>query len=327
MRNTARLGFVLLITAACGTSDELFRASDGGPGGSNNDSTIAEGSAGDAGMCPAGKVWCPGCTPGTGLCIAGGCGGYACPVVGYDASGSDDGGADAGGDAGQCPAGQMWCPGCAPGTGFCSVGCTNLACPPVGSDAGIADAGSGDAGAKDAGGDAGQCPAGEKWCQGCTAGSGVCIMTGDQCGGVTQCPPVDAGTTDAGGDAGQCPPGEIWCPGCTPGTGSCGTGGCPGYQCPGADAGQPATCAQATTAAECAALTNCHAVYVDPGNCDCAASGCCTQFSLCANGGQADCKGAGLACTISSPSCESPYVMSYTTDCYEGCVLSTECAP
>jgi hypothetical protein len=34
-----------------------------------------------------------------------------------------------------------------------------------------------------------------------------------------------------------------------------------------------------------------------------------------------------LACTISSPSCESPYVMSYTTDCYEGCVLSTECAP
>ena len=34
----------------------------------------------DAGACPAGQTWCPGCTPGTGSCSVGGCPGYACPL-------------------------------------------------------------------------------------------------------------------------------------------------------------------------------------------------------------------------------------------------------
>jgi hypothetical protein len=51
-------------------------------------------------------------------------------------------GADAGTDAGQCPAGQMWCPGCTPGTGSCFAGgCPASACPPP--DAGTNDAPSG----------------------------------------------------------------------------------------------------------------------------------------------------------------------------------------
>jgi Kazal-type serine protease inhibitor domain. len=32
-------------------------------------------------------------------------------------------------DAGVCPAGQRWCPGCTPGTGSCGIACTTIACP------------------------------------------------------------------------------------------------------------------------------------------------------------------------------------------------------
>jgi hypothetical protein len=52
------------------------------------------------------------------------------------------GGTDAGTDAGPCPAGQMWCPGCTPGSGSCFAGgCPAVACPPP--DAGTIDAPSG----------------------------------------------------------------------------------------------------------------------------------------------------------------------------------------
>ena len=227
-----RLGIALLFAAACGTSDELFPSSDGGPGGSGAGSTTSKGGGGGGGA----------------------------------------GGGDAGG------------------------------------------------GRKDAGGDAGQCPAGETWCQGCTPDSGFC--TTGICGGVTQCAPVDAGTQDAGLPPGQCPAGQVWCPGCTPGSGECGTGGCPGYMCPPA-------CAQATTAADCAATIGCHAVYYDPGTCDCAVSGCCTEFTLCPTApgeGRLQRRVVGM-----------PYraavlrvawdVISYSGSCYEGCVLSTERAP
>lgn len=40
-------------------------------------------------------------------------------------------------DAGVCPAGQMWCPGCTPGTGSCGTACPGLVCAPL--DAGCAD--------------------------------------------------------------------------------------------------------------------------------------------------------------------------------------------
>jgi hypothetical protein len=48
------------------------------------------------------------------------------------------GSADAGADAGPCPAGQNWCPGCTPGTGLCLAVCGAVACPPP--DAGTSDA-------------------------------------------------------------------------------------------------------------------------------------------------------------------------------------------
>jgi hypothetical protein len=60
------------------------------------------------------------------------------------------GGADAGADAGPCPAGQIWCPGCTPGTGSCFTGgCPGIAC--LEQDAGCTgSACSKDAGASDA---------------------------------------------------------------------------------------------------------------------------------------------------------------------------------
>jgi Kazal-type serine protease inhibitor domain len=61
-----------------------------------------------AGVCPAGKMWCPGCTPGTGTCLAM-CGAVACPPpdsgtgdAGTGVACSDDGGVGLAAVARQC---------------------------------------------------------------------------------------------------------------------------------------------------------------------------------------------------------------------------------
>jgi hypothetical protein len=86
------------------------------------------------------------------------------------------------------------------------------------------------------------------------------------------------------------------------------------------------TCSQITTQAACDLRSDCHAVYVDPGTCGCASQGCCAHFDHCADGGKADCTGPA-SCTIVTPFCEAPYVVSYKGQCYEGCVRQTSCAP
>ena len=68
-------------------------------------------------------------------------------------------------------------------------------------------------------------------------------------------------------------------------------------------------------------------MFVDPQNCRCAAIGCCTRFSRCADGDQAMCKNTGLSCTLAQPHCEGPYVVSYVSTCYEGCVKVKDCEP
>jgi hypothetical protein len=136
---------------------------------------------------------------------------------------------------------------------------------------------------------------------------------------------------DAGADAPICPAGQRWCAGCTPGTGSCGQV-CPAIACV-ADAGStgdaiPVSCSQLTTQGACEARSDCHPVFHDPGTCGCATKGCCARFSACADGGKATCTmPTTMACTVVTPFCESPYVLSYTKICYEGCVLQSECAP
>lgn len=85
-------------------------------------------------------------------------------------------------------------------------------------------------------------------------------------------------------------------------------------------------CSTVTTLDACEARPDCHSVFQDAGTCDCAASGCCAKFSFCADGGKAACTGTPL-CRSVAPFCESPYVVSYTGTCYEGCVKKTDCAP
>jgi hypothetical protein len=144
------------------------------------------------------------------------------------------------------------------------------------------------------------------------------------------------------GSVGVCPSNYRWCPGCTPGTGTCAFV-CPASPCPvldGATAADAAdghadgaavdggACSSLTTLADCQARSDCHAVFTDPGTCGCASSGCCARFSRCADGGNALCtQPTGIACTTPTPFCESPYVLSYTAVCFEGCVLSSECGP
>jgi hypothetical protein len=105
----------------------------------------------------------------------------------------------------------------------------------------------------------------------------------------------------------------------------------PRYCCPAeAYAGcvAPPACAEVTTRAECDARSDCHSVFVDPGDCSCAAIGCCARFARCADGGRANCTGSVVECDRVIPHCESPaYVVSYTANCYEGCVVPGDCAP
>jgi hypothetical protein len=102
-----------------------------------------------------------------------------------------------------------------------------------------------------------------------------------------------------------------------------------GFQCATGDAGGEGgvPCADATTLETCDARSDCHSVFEDPRNCACAALGCCARFARCADGARAVCTGGAIACDALTPYCEAPYVVSYTQNCYEGCVRATACGP
>jgi hypothetical protein len=93
-----------------------------------------------------------------------------------------------------------------------------------------------------------------------------------------------------------------------------------GPECGGAQAG----CA-GLDENSCGSTTGCHAVYEDPGTCDCVPAGCCTRFKSCA-AGPAVCTQPQLTCERAAPECDGPYVVSYKNGCYEGCVKAQECA-
>ena len=105
--------------------------------------------------------------------------------------------------------------------------------------------------------------------------------------------------------------------------------GAPGSSGPGcAECLAPFPCANVPDEATCDALSDyCHSVFGD-----CPASGCPEIFATCAEGGKAACNEptitSGMICDRLPPSCKAPaFVVSYTTDCYEGCVRPTECGP
>jgi hypothetical protein len=102
---------------------------------------------------------------------------------------------------------------------------------------------------------------------------------------------------------------------------------CPASACPGV---VPPPCPGVGTQAACDARIDCHSVFDKCITCDCGPLGCAVLFGRCADGGKASCKGTPV-CQTEPPDCDSTteatYVVSYTTDCYEGCVLPTECGP
>ena len=85
-------------------------------------------------------------------------------------------------------------------------------------------------------------------------------------------------------------------------------------------------CSSAIVLADCDARPACHPVFIDQMVCGCAAPGCCIHYQRCAEGKKATCTPpAGLGCAIQQPRCEGPYVVGYTSICYEGCVRATDC--
>jgi hypothetical protein len=95
---------------------------------------------------------------------------------------------------------------------------------------------------------------------------------------------------------------------------------CPAMPC-------PLTCAQMATRDACEARSDCHPVFVDGRDCNCAALGCCTRFTRCADGATAVCQAPPITCDAVAPYCEGPYVVAYSGGCFEGCVLASDCAP
>ncbi len=100
-------------TQASGGSSGRGGGSTGGTGGATG---------GGAGVSSGGTGAVSGSAGSGGASVGGGSG------VGGVGGGSGEAGSGGGGGAEPCPPGQMWCPGCTPGTGQCGVACTGAAC-------------------------------------------------------------------------------------------------------------------------------------------------------------------------------------------------------
>lgn len=108
----------------------------GGAGGVGSGGTTVAGAGGTA----AGGTTAITSTSGNGGRATGGSSGGGGTGRGGagGAGGMGSGGVDGGIDAGACPPGQAWCPGCTPGAGACASTCPGLICPGV--DGGRVDA-------------------------------------------------------------------------------------------------------------------------------------------------------------------------------------------
>jgi hypothetical protein len=148
--------------------------------------------------------------------------------------------------------------------------------------------------------------------------------------------PADACASCTGLDQATCDatPGcrADFCAACNPGStyfASCSPAGEPPPTCLPTPCPPPLPCQQLNDVTSCSARSDCHAVY-EPAACACV-NCCCTVFSQCASGGTANCKGQAF-CNIAPPDCSNSacngdYTVAYANGCYEGCVLTSECAP
>ena len=85
-------------------------------------------------------------------------------------------------------------------------------------------------------------------------------------------------------------------------------------------------CSQVTSREGCDLRSDCHSVFVDSRDCNCAQPGCCASFDHCSDAAMADCSGSAT-CKMSPPYCSGSYVVAVKGSCYDGCVLKTACAP
>jgi hypothetical protein len=89
-------------------------------------------------------------------------------------------------------------------------------------------------------------------------------------------------------------------------------------------------CSSVATERECVARPDCHVMFEPSLVCN-RTYGCLPNFSWCADGANAACNGptgmGGVSCSAAPPLCDGAFVTSYTVDCYEGCVLPSECGP
>jgi hypothetical protein len=83
------------------------------------------------------------------------------------------------------------------------------------------------------------------------------------------------------------------------------------------------SCSSYTTDDACTASGHCHSVFesMPPNLCTTIV---CTVFLACHDGAKAACSGMPT-CGRATPYCETGYVISYTSSCYEGCVRPAEC--
>jgi len=88
----------------------------------------------------------------------------------------------------------------------------------------------------------------------------------------------------------------------------------------------PIDCAQNIGEATCNAATGCHSVFNKPDpSCKCTGVGCCMQFSSCGNGSAVCEMQNAPPCFAPPPVCDAGFVVSYGSQCPEGCVRATEC--
>lgn len=239
-------------------------------------------------------------------------------AVGVGACSSDESsGADHGGTAGEPPtSGGAGLGGTSSASGGMEPMSSGGATGPGGSEGRGGASGGRSQGGGGASGEAGSESEGGEASGGEPSGGGEAGLPGQA--GSSGDAGVGGQTGGSGGGPDGCPPGQVWCPGCEPGTGSCGEA-CVGPVCP--------ECAQADSLEACDSLPNCHPVFEDLLVCGCGTPGCCASFQRCVEGDQADCAGDMIACSIEEPYCEGPpYVVSYTVDCYEGCVRAEDCS-
>jgi hypothetical protein len=311
---------------------------DAAAGGKGGSSLISGGAIGSGGNARAGgTTGAGGANARGGILGNGGSGGVGANggVLGRGGAGS---GGDAGSDAGCAPGWTMCCGQClSPQAGICtpclgvggaiSTGGTRGA-GGLGSTGGISPS-SGGSGAGGAGGTSGT----GKTCGGlgggaCAAGE-FCQLAQDMCAVFDM---TGTCTVKPQGCTGNYQP-VCGCDGTTYENDctrlSAGVSKKSDGACPTADAGTNDAasryCSQVTTQTECDARSDCHSVFVDSGTCGCASAGCCAHFNRCVVGGKAYCSGQA-SCTTATPFCEAPYVVSYTNNCFEGCVRQTECA-